>query len=219
MMAERRDGFTLIELLVVIAIIAVLAAILFPVFAKARESARQTKCLANIGQLARAFLAYTNDYDGYLPTIGRDVDWEASDWVWTSPWPDWCRTPEAGNRAVVNGSLFPYVRDTAVYMCPSDKWAKAKRLSYSMNYLLDGSYNVNCIRVPSRIVLLVNEKSGPWNDYNALNDGFFLFRAVQDPPQDIHNGGGIYAFCDGHAKWIPAKEIMGHMEMFDPEMP
>jgi len=62
-----RRGFTLIELLVVIAIIAILAAILFPVFAKAREKARQTSCLANVKQLMLGILSYAQDYDERLP--------------------------------------------------------------------------------------------------------------------------------------------------------
>ncbi|MGD8239412.1 MAG: prepilin-type N-terminal cleavage/methylation domain-containing protein, partial [Armatimonadota bacterium] len=63
----RRDGFTLIELLVVIAIIAILAAILFPVFAKAREKARQTSCLSNIKQLGLACQAYSTDWNEEFP--------------------------------------------------------------------------------------------------------------------------------------------------------
>jgi prepilin-type N-terminal cleavage/methylation domain-containing protein len=65
----RRSGFTLIELLVVIAIIAILAAILFPVFARARESARKTQCLSNMKQLGNAIMMYTTDYDEYFPEL------------------------------------------------------------------------------------------------------------------------------------------------------
>jgi len=65
-MRSRNRGFTLIELLVVIAIIAILAAILFPVFARAREKARQTSCLSNLKQLALAMISYVNDYDNLL---------------------------------------------------------------------------------------------------------------------------------------------------------
>ncbi len=68
----RRKGFTLIELLVVIAIIAILAAILFPVFAKARAKARQTSCLSNQRQIATAIMAYTQDYDGCFMPVHND---------------------------------------------------------------------------------------------------------------------------------------------------
>ena len=68
MLNNQRRGFTLIELLVVVAIIATLAAILFPVFAKARDKARQSTCQSNLKQIGLAIQAYVQDYDGYLPT-------------------------------------------------------------------------------------------------------------------------------------------------------
>ena len=79
----RRCGFTLIELLVVIAIIAILAAILFPVFAQAREKARQTGCLSNMKQLGTAFVMYMQDFDGRLPggaPSNSHLGW--GDWVY-----------------------------------------------------------------------------------------------------------------------------------------
>src|SRR5262249_16401824 len=97
-------GFTLIELLVVIAIIAILAAILFPVFAQAREKARQASCLSNTKQLGLAYIQYVQDYDGYLPAAFSgwqgDVDWHDGNWWW-------------GQR------IYPYIKSRNVYRCPS----------------------------------------------------------------------------------------------------
>jgi len=73
-MNSRQRGFTLIELLVVIAIIAILAGILFPVFAKAREKAEQTDCISNVNQISKAVLMYAMDYDTKMPRIFFDAD-------------------------------------------------------------------------------------------------------------------------------------------------
>lgn len=97
---KKLRGFTLIELLVVIAIIAILAAILFPVFAKAREKARQTSCTSNEKQLALAVLQYVQDYDERF-LIGNNNG--------TSP---------AGEGWA--GELYSYVKSTGVYACPDD---------------------------------------------------------------------------------------------------
>src|SRR5438105_1513752 len=82
MKSRRRAAFTLIELLVVIAIIAILAAILFPVFAQARENARQTACLSNAKQLGLALQMYTQDYDEVVPnqwwTVSGCTEWDCT---------------------------------------------------------------------------------------------------------------------------------------------
>jgi len=93
--SRNRQGFTLIELLVVIAIIAILAAILFPVFARAREKARQITCISNEKQLGLAFLQYFQDYDDHAPFFG-EVD-NGGDW-WTSRMRNW------------KDGIFPYVK-------------------------------------------------------------------------------------------------------------
>lgn len=107
-------AFTLIELLVVIAIIAVLATILFPVLAQAREKARQTQCASNTRQLALGVLMYAQDYDEALPPTA--IVSENSD---GTLWPD---------------LLAPYLKNDQIRLCPDD--ANGKRNSYGLNELL-----------------------------------------------------------------------------------
>jgi prepilin-type N-terminal cleavage/methylation domain-containing protein/prepilin-type processing-associated H-X9-DG protein len=104
-MNNTKRGFTLIELLVVIAIIAILAAILFPVFAKVREKARQTSCLSNEKQLGIAFVQYTNDWDSKWPAgfaaTGQTAGPATEGMGWAS-------------------LVYPYLKSTAVFKCPDD---------------------------------------------------------------------------------------------------
>src|SRR5437764_10535785 len=100
---RRTRAFTLIELLVVIASIAILAAILFPVFAQAREKARATSCLSNIKQLGLALMQYVQDYDEMLPHHAGDY----ADFMSATAGPNWAR------------SVQPYSRNTGIFACPS----------------------------------------------------------------------------------------------------
>ncbi len=108
---RKSRGFTLIELLVVIAIIAILAAILFPVFAKARENARRTSCSSNLKQIGLAFMQYSQDYDETMP-----IPWVSpiNQFPGTYRWMD---------------QIFPYVKSTQLFTCPSDR-------ATSRNYVL-----------------------------------------------------------------------------------
>jgi prepilin-type N-terminal cleavage/methylation domain-containing protein/prepilin-type processing-associated H-X9-DG protein len=127
-MYSRKGAFTLIELLVVIAIIAILAAILFPVFAQAREKARQTSCLSNIKQLAMAVNMYVQDYDETYPFACPD-NW----WYYT-----W------------GINVQPYIKNVQIFKCPSDSngrqadvdWA-GPRISYAANGLIKWVNNAN----------------------------------------------------------------------------
>ena len=107
---DRRRGFTLIELLVVIAIIAILAAILFPVFARARESARKSTCLSNLKQLGLAMTMYSSDYDEVCVSC-----WQATDPKSNSPVVDATKVPVTWDRLI-----WPYNKNIGVYACPSD---------------------------------------------------------------------------------------------------
>lgn len=119
----KKFGFTLIELLVVIAIIAILAAILFPVFAKAREKARAITCISNLKQLGLAMMQYNQDNDEQSPA-GLDHNLFG--------------TPGAGSGWA--GAIYPYVKSTGVYHCPDDQNTQQVvngvtlyPLSYAMN--------------------------------------------------------------------------------------
>jgi prepilin-type N-terminal cleavage/methylation domain-containing protein/prepilin-type processing-associated H-X9-DG protein len=127
-----RSGFTLIELLVVIAITSLLAAILFPVFARARENARRASCQSNLKQLGLAYFQYSQDYDERLVPAEMIVD-SAGHTLW---WPD---------------LIQPYLKSTQVVVCPSEKllsnsawWAGPTRTNYSYNANRQTS-NVNTI--------------------------------------------------------------------------
>src|SRR5690606_18060354 len=116
---HRRNAFTLIELLVVIAIIAILASILFPVFARARENARRTSCASNLKQIGLAFLHYAQDYDERLPYHR-----------YYSPPYNACAAGYAGWPTFVE----PYVKNWQLFNCPSDS---------------DTVYNGGCPRISS----------------------------------------------------------------------
>ena len=106
---QRKRGFTLIELLVVIAIIAILAAILFPVFQKVRENARRSACLSNMKQISLAITQYTQDYDETFPL----ADWDSNT---VNPNPVYGFNPW-------NVDIAPYVKSLAVFNCPDDSGA------------------------------------------------------------------------------------------------
>lgn len=118
---NRRSGFTLIELLVVIAIIAILAAILFPVFAQAREKARQSSCLSNFKQGALSILMYVQDYDETMIPLmsGPEPGGWSYDWQIDTTWPQMTQ---------------PYVKNWQLHRCPSDPYAKDSISLADMGY-------------------------------------------------------------------------------------
>ena len=201
-------GFTLIELLVVIAIIAILAAILFPVFGLVKERGRQIKCLGNLKQLGTAMSLYCDSNNGCLPNA-RVVSSGVN-----KPELCWEGSYGTGQRVQVErGQLYSYVKNTAVYQCPTDFRMKAENiedlysvafpLSYSMNYRLSRDVQNNPPQYDNRnpsmsarqkdIVLLIHEGR------DTINDGDFMWEVGYDLPTNIHNGGTTMVFIDGHA--------------------
>jgi len=196
----RRRGFTLIELLVVIAIIAILAAILFPVFARAREKARQASCSSNTKQIALGILMYCQDYDERFMNLG------------------WCNLPIGAFRWP--DGVYPYVKNTQLFLCPSASGqvccsgVNVPTTDYGFNiwnYRQNGWYT-SVIKgpAPANTILIGDQADG--GCVRILSDNCVVSGcgcySGQHPVQnshyltDRHNQGANYAFCDGHVKWL-----------------
>ncbi len=194
-MVGQRRAFTLIELLVVIAIIAILAAILFPVFAKAREKARQSSCTSNVKQIGLAIMQYTQDYDEMLP-YGQ-TDGATVTYVLTS-------IPNQTSQ------LSPYIKNSQVATCPSDK-ATPCGYGWAYNHMpyrtsLGGGFSIGAINYPSEVMMYADSQAWSWVYCPANN-----FHAGQ-PPQgkvsDRHNEGAVAGFADGHSKWLKQTDLL-----------
>jgi len=234
---NKRRGFTLIELLVVIAIIAILAAILFPVFAKAREKARQTSCQNNLKQLGVAWAMYANDADE------RTVNSEMGNWL-AAP----------ANKLHWPAMLSPYLKSLGVFMCPCVSYKTTARngdlpttdRAYSSGYSADDIRNV-CYGINGFTPRTQNAEA----NYDATSNASVVtfhnplaknLRAIEDPSGtlcildlDINsyaignwdyyntteivgtplNTSGVYRhnesanalFCDGHVKTAKQSDV------------
>ena len=195
-----KRGFTLIELLVVIAIIAILAAILFPVFAKAREKARQSSCLSNIKQIGLAMLQYCQDYDERYPFA---VDLQGAGTA-----DDLC----------FDNLLVPYCKNQQMFVCPS---RNTMQVGYGYNMHIGNLYSRNPaamaqITMPAATVLLADAWGRATFGTGAGNHCLHAWQAnsscqnrapygvVSDTNmgEGAHNGGNNYCYADGHAKWM-----------------
>ena len=218
---SRHSGFTLIELLVVIAIIAILASILFPVFAQAREKARATACLSNMKQMGIGLRMYMEDYDQQLffRAVNNATRTRA-------------KVAIAKTDPVYNGMqwwnlLMPYEKTTGVYTCPSDPGPTLSPNSTGQNvlprsYVANSSLeNLTDAQVKDPVdAIVITEK---WNKLitGAANSESWMepydgdmspdpLNPTKHPMAKIanwHQGGMNCAFYDGHAKWMQPSVI------------
>ncbi|MCE5238863.1 DUF1559 domain-containing protein [bacterium] len=185
---RTQRGFTLIELLVVIAIIAILAAILFPVFAKAREKARQTSCLNNCKQLGIAAMAYVQDYDEKYPLyyLGKWADPAINPLGYDSA--------DGLNYHWWDAPMVPYIKNMQIWRCPSTSSPISYGNDYGWNHNVfgGGGKSMGSIQNPAGLMFLTDKGSGggPY----VMSGGYYMC-------SDRHNGGANVVFADGHAKW------------------
>ena len=199
--SRNRRGFTLIELLVVIAIIAILAAILFPVFARARENARRASCQSNLKQIGLGILQYTQDYDEKFPR-------------------SWADSP---TRIAIGDSLFkqidPYLKSAQILRCPSDNMSSAiYPWSYGYNYVYLGfgdasvipPVSVASIQNVAQTVMMTDTATGSdlvypprsWPQaYVANGTPYYLI-----PARNHFNGPNVL-WVDGHVKWAQLNSL------------
>ncbi len=211
----KKRGFTLIELLVVIAIIAILAAILFPVMTSAKEKAKETQCLNNLKQLLTGIRSYCDDNNGSMPFCYPD-GYTSHDWAGVAK----CTLDSDLVKLYwkpQDGSIFPYVRNTKVFRCPSDKLV-FRPVSYSMNASLSSYWQQNMVYGwvrkleprtagrASKVVMLMQEKSNNdsycvWNDPDHSDDF-----------GSIHVNGSCIGWCDGHVTFLNTKTVLAERE-------
>jgi prepilin-type N-terminal cleavage/methylation domain-containing protein/prepilin-type processing-associated H-X9-DG protein len=224
---EARRGFTLIELLVVIAIIAILAAILFPVFAQAREKARMAACQSNLKQMGSALMMYTQDYDEIYPGANPGANTACADIPFRGGWRGW-----------IGNLLQPYTKNTQIYICPSKPNLSGVNrdsggvmctamaapyffVSYTFNYNRMFNQATSNIQAPAEQLMMWDSLT-PYADCAFATAGSCGLFAQRDICQWMakngmplqsgqactanantgwHNNGDNRLFADGHVKW------------------
>ncbi len=231
MVQNVRRGFTLIELLVVIAIIAILASILFPVFAQAREKARQATCASNLKQVGTSMNMYVQDYDEVFPINDGASNTPA---YYTQPYNARAFTAASQNSrsSVPATTLQPYLKNWKVYECPSTSINAAfltaalaagqqeYKISYAYNGQLANS-TAAVINAPSSCILFwepgkysirnyfiatptLAQTVVPHPTYGGTATCALYVPAIPVPSVFVHGQGANYLYVDGHVRWVSA---------------
>lgn len=210
----RRNAFTLIEILVVVAILAILAAILFPVFARSRENARRSSCQSNLKQIGLGVLQYTQDFDEHYPPFHNHV--------FTS-------VPSGGERNWAQ-MIYPYVKSTQLFKCPSNSATYNIGEGGNDPVQIPASYAANprIIAVDAAVVpvslsyldsaskkILLTETAGGypgagWPDWTSASK----WGELAGSNFKGHLGTGNYLFADGHVKALKPIATMTPFNMW-----
>ena len=219
-------GFTLIELLVVIAIIAILAAILFPVFAQARAKARQAACLSNEKQIGTGIMMYAQDYDEMFPGNSGRVAGNGSPQGIQAP-------PTYGAGTIMSAvnliprDIQPYIKNWDVFICPQAPPRAAALATKNLNtsYIYNGIVMFRAMAAipePASIIFMREERDYvPYASMRPQHESFTASTNPTIPPPAggrynsfnttafdfIHNEGSNLLYCDGHVKWSKKSNI------------
>lgn len=198
----NHGAFTLVELLTAIAIVTLLAALLFPAVARARENGRRASCAANLKQLGLAFTQYCQDTDEKLPLSTDGVAGQGRTGGWT--YFENFSSPTVFKPEL--GSLFPYTKNAQIYICPSDAEGRSHGQSYASNSCIfeptvGGSSegkNLSHFESVSSWMLLGEEGSG--DPYTASTDDGYILHGI-NLFSKRHFDGSMILYLDGHVRW------------------